>query len=239
MSETQGYLRVLQNRNFLVLWLAQIFSLIALNSSLWVTTILIEKASGSSTQIAGVIASFSLPAVFLSAIAGFVVDRISKKTILVVSNALRVVTQVLLAILAGLALSNQIDTALFAISIYVLIFLSSAVGQFFAPAEGSTIPRLVGREGLLAANSLFTLTVVASQVAALIVIVPVLIKTIGVTNTLFLLALFYAMATLLVMILPSDQVPARMGPSTRSIAHLAWQEIREGWEFSLSHRPIL
>lgn len=239
MTEARGYLAVLKNRNFLALWLAQIVSLIALNSSLFVTLILIEIATQSTAQDAAVIAAFSLPAVFLAAIAGIIVDRVSKKSMLVVSNGLRVFSQLLLTLLAAWGLGKQIDTALFVSLTYVVLFFSSAVGQFFAPAEGSTIPLLVGRDGLFAANSLFTLTVVATQVAAVIVIVPVTIKILGIVSTFFLFTIFYLIATGLVWLLPRDPVPKRSALSATSLAKRAWSDLAEGWGFSLRRPPIL
>ena len=239
MTEARGYLAVLQNRNFLALWLAQIVSLLALNCSLFVTLFLIEEATQSTTQDAAVIAAFSLPAVFLAAIAGIIVDRVSKKDMLVVSNGLRVFSQLLLTLLAAWGLGKQINTAVFVSFTYVAIFFSSAVGQFFAPAEGSTIPLLVGRDGLFAANSLFTLTVVGTQVAAVIILVPVTIKTLGIISTLLLLAVFYIIATILVSFLPRDPAPNRRAFSPRSMAKRAWDDLAEGWWFSLSHPPIL
>ncbi len=239
MTDARGYLYILRNRNFLLLWLAQIQSLLALNSLLFVTIILFEKVTQSSIQTAGVIAAFSLPAVFFAPVAGLILDRIPKKTILVVSNALRVVTQVIIAILAALALENRLGAGLALTSVYIMIFVSSAVGQFFAPAEGATIPLLVGREGLFAANSLFTLTVVATQVLALVAFVPLAIKLLGVINAYLLLAVFYGGATLLLMLLPRDPVAPRGGLDARSMSRKAWQEIGEGWRFSIRHRPIL
>jgi MFS family permease len=239
MTEARGYLGVLQNRNFLALWLAQIVSLLALNSSLFVTLFLIEKATQSTAQDAAVIAAFSLPAVFLAAIAGIIVDRVSKKDMLVVSNGLRVFSQLLLTLLAARGLGKEIDTAVFVSMTYIVIFFSSAVGQFFAPAEGSTIPLLVGRDGLFAANSLFTLTVVATQIAAVIILVPITIKTLGIVATLLLLAVFYVIATVLVSLLPRDPAPKRRALSARSVAKRAWGDLAEGWLFSLSHPPIL
>jgi MFS family permease len=239
MTEARGYLGVLHNRNFLALWIAQIVSLLALNSSLFVTLFLIENATQSTAQDAAVIAAFSLPAVFLAAIAGIIVDRVSKKDMLVVSNGLRVISQLLLTFFAAWGLTKKIDTAVFVSLTYVVIFFSSAVGQFFAPAEGSTIPLLVGRDGLFAANSLFTLTVVATQVAAVIVVVPITIKTLGIVPTLLLLAFFYVIATGLVILLPRDPVPKRRALSARSVARQGWNDLAEGWWFSLSHPPIL
>jgi MFS transporter, DHA3 family, macrolide efflux protein len=48
--------------------------------------------------------------------------------------------------------------------LYVLAFAQSAVGTFFTPARGAILPRIVPREGLLAANSIAQATRVVSGV---------------------------------------------------------------------------
>src|SRR5512135_2316123 len=149
---SRGYTAVLRNRNFLALWMAQVLSNTALNGSFFIQLILIEQVTGSSTQLAAVILAFSLPAVLLSAIAGVVVDRVPKKTILIASNALRVLTGGALAFLASYLSSHNLSETSFLIGIYLLVFTASAIGQFFAPAEGATIPLLVSKENLLPAN---------------------------------------------------------------------------------------
>ncbi len=238
MNEASGYLSVLRIRGFLYLWLAQIASLLALNSSLFVTIILVSKATGSDTQTAGVIAAFNIPAIFLSAFGGVVVDRVSKQVMLTTTNALRIGFQLILTLVAYLGLSNQIDKAFFILLVYIAIFVSSAVGQFFAPAEGAMIPLLVGREGLLAANSLFTLTVVGTQVAAIMLLFPVAVKLIGVVNTLLLLGILYMIATFFASRLPRDQAPQRRVVTARSAWHQAWKEVGEGWDYALK-RPVI
>ncbi|MGB8645306.1 MAG: MFS transporter [Anaerolineae bacterium] len=238
MNEARGYLDVLRIRGFLYLWLAQIASLLALNSSLFVTIILVSKATGSDTQTAGVIAAFNIPAIFLSAFGGIVVDRVSKKVMLVTTNALRIGFQLVLTLVAFLGLSKQIDPAFFILLVYVAIFVSSAVGQFFAPAEGAMIPLLVGREGLLAANSLFTLTVVGTQVAAIMLLVPFAIKLIGVINSLLLLGILYMVATFFASRLQRDQAPERQVLSAGSAWRQAWKEAGEGWDYALK-RPVI
>ncbi len=236
---TRGYPAVLRNRNFVSLWMAQVLSNTALNGSFFLQLILIEDVTGSSTQLAAVILAFSLPAVLLIALAGVVVDRVPKKTILVLSNALRIVTGALLALLAAYLLSNQLSEALSLVELYILVFVTSAIGQFFAPAEGSSIPLLVENENLLPANSLFALTFTGSQILGLVILAPLGVKTIGLTGSFWVAALMYLGATILVSLLPRD-VPQRANTANEmSALRRAWDEIREGWHFSISHRSIL
>ena len=104
----RGYTAVLHNHHFLTLWMAQILSNTALNGSFFLQIVLIEDVTGSSAQLSAVTIAFSLPAVLLSALAGLVVDRVSKKYILVTSNALRVITGALLALLASFLLTYKL-----------------------------------------------------------------------------------------------------------------------------------
>ncbi|MDJ0683042.1 MAG: arabinose efflux permease, partial [Xenococcaceae cyanobacterium MO_167.B52] len=90
----QGFLPVLQNSRFLVLWGGQIFSQLADKVYLVLTIAIIA----SSFQIPGkpislwvspVTIAFTIPAVLFGSLAGVYVDRWSKKSVLVISNLLR------------------------------------------------------------------------------------------------------------------------------------------------------
>lgn len=240
MNQAQGYLPVLRNPNFLKLWIAQILSLVGLQSLLLLAVILIEDVTKSGIQTAGAIVAFSLPAVIFGPIAGVILDRVSKKTILVASNGLRVASQALLALLAYLGLNNAINPLLFVGLVYLTIFVTSAIGQFFAPAEGATMPLILKREELFAANSLFTLTIVAIQVLALIIYVPISVKSFGIVGAFVSLAVFYLAATILLMLLPKDDV-MRRAKKRRDESGLrrSWREIGEGWKYTLQHKPLL
>ncbi len=235
---TSGYTAVLRNRDFSALWLAQVISNTALNGSFFVQLILIEQVTGSSAHLGAVILAFSLPAVLLSALAGMIVDRVSKKSILIWSNALRVATGVALAILAALLPESKWIEGIFLIAIYILVFVTSAIGQFFAPAEGATIPLLVRSDNLLPANSLFSLTFIASQILGMIILAPLGVKLIGIVGSLWVAAAMYIAATICVALIPRDQ-PTRSGAlNGASAARGAWDEIREGWHFAITHRAI-
>ncbi len=235
----RGYSAVLQNRSFLALWMAQILSNTALTGSFFLQLILIEQVTGSTGQLAAVILAFSLPAVLLSALAGIIVDRISKKSILFASNALRVITSTALTVLASFLLDRQLNDAFFLTQLYILVFLTSAIGQFFAPAEGSTIPLLVSKENLLPANSLFTITFTASQVLGLVILAPLGAKVLGVVGSLWFATGMYVVATGLIASIPRDQ-PIRVsnGDGVATVRR-AWEEVREGWHFAVTHRTIM
>src|SRR5687768_4031534 len=80
---------VIKNRDFLKLWVAQILSQTAQQILNYALILQVEDLTGSSTAVAGIIISFTIPAILFAAIAGVFVERTSKKTMLVITNVAR------------------------------------------------------------------------------------------------------------------------------------------------------
>ncbi|MFQ6016237.1 MAG: MFS transporter [Anaerolineae bacterium] len=238
-SEERGFGPVLRNRHFLRLWAAQVSSQTAQNGIHFVQIITIEELTRSSGQIGIMILAFSLPAVLFSAIAGIVVDRFSNKLIMVTSNFCRILTAI------GYIVSlHTLQGKTLLVAIYALTFVASAIGQFFSPAEVATIPLLLGRERLLAANSLFNFTFISSQVVGLILLFPLTVKlgnrfgeNRGIDFSFGLVAFMYIAATILVSLLPRDE-PGSVKGTEASALRRAWSEVSEGWSFVRSHPTL-
>lgn len=151
-NKSAGYRAILKNRNFLFLWLAQVFSQLGDRVIFVVFVAVIAAGFGASTSNQSLLyVFFTIPAMLFTAIAGVFVDKWSSKKVLIATNLLR-------AVFIGLLpfLNKSLC------GIYALAFLISTATQFFVPAEASSIPALVKKHQLLAANSLFTTTMMAS-----------------------------------------------------------------------------
>lgn len=147
--------QVLSIRPFLFLWLAEVFSQIAMNMVNFVLIIVAYKISNSNAAVSGIVLSFTVPAILFGLIAGVYVDHWDKKKVLFATNALRTLLLVVLAIF---------HVNIF--SIYALSFAIAVVTQFFIPAETPMIPRLVKKELLFTANALFGMGLYGSLVIA-------------------------------------------------------------------------
>ena len=164
---SRGFLPVLQNQRFLVLWSGQIFSQLADKVYLVLMIALIASRYQSRGQtisgwVSAIMIAFTIPAVLFGSLAGVYVDRWSKKVVLVMSNLARGI--LVLGLPFFLSLTNQrniINLPLGFVILLVVTFLVSTLTQFFAPAEQATIPLIVERQHLLAANSLYTTTMMA------------------------------------------------------------------------------
>ncbi|MEM9271582.1 MAG: MFS transporter [Cyanobacteria bacterium P01_F01_bin.143] len=181
IDDIQGFLPVLQNSQFLILWGGQIFSQLADKIYLVLTIAIVA----SSFQILGrpislwvspITIAFTIPAVLFGSLAGVYVDRWAKKSVLVFSNLFRGAFVLTLPILLWLAqekfLTSQISLGFFLL--LTITFLVSTLTQFFAPAEQAAIPLLVPKKDLLAANSIYTTTIMALLIVGFAVGEPLL-----------------------------------------------------------------
>jgi len=231
-SQDEGFGAVIRNRNFLFLWIAQAISQSAQNGIHFVQMVLIEKLTGSTSHMAVIILAFTFPGVLFSSFAGIAVDRLSNKVVMVASNALRVLT-----VSGYIFFLYTLRGGYLLLALYLLTFISSAIGQFFSPAEAATIPLLVGEKRLLSANALFNLTLTITQAAGLIILAPLGVKLLGIDHTFILIAVMYLAATVLVSLLPRDAPKLERNSQLSSLEEV-WEEIQEGWRFVVSRRSI-
>ena len=227
--ESSGSFRaVLRNRAFLRLWIAQAFSQTAnnmINFALLLRVreiVEIHDIRQANTAISLVILSFSLPAVLFGPIAGVVADRVNRRTLMVVVNLLRGVAVLMLLLIRP---EWQVQTIL--VAHYVGTFLFGMAGQFFAPAQGASIPSLVPRQQLMSANALFNLTFTAAQLLGFATVGPILVKLIGVDDVLLLTIFVFIGCAGLVYTLPRiASTNGRTKGTEHPVARL-WQDIRE------------
>ena len=219
---------VLRNRRFLALWLAQVASQIGGNMVLFGLTVLVSARTNSNSAVSLLILSFLVPAVVFSALAGVYVDRLDRRKVLIATNVARG-----LAFVAMVAVDSQLAY------IYLLTIVVSTLTVFFAPAEASMIPVLVDRRQLLAANSLFTLTLQASFAIGFALLGPLVVGVTSVNTLIILVAGLYFGAAVLCFILPPAPVPQpgerlsatrAIGEAEQAVAS-TFGELREGLRF--------
>ncbi len=119
------------------------------------------------------IIAFTVPGILFAAIAGVFVERNSKRTMLIATNIARGIL-----VLAYIFTDKSWGAGAVLPLIYTVTLLFSAVSQFFSPAEASMIPIVVKKEELVAANSLFNLTLTGTALGGFVILGPLLIATI-------------------------------------------------------------
>ena len=179
--DSQGFVPVLKNSQFLILWSGQIFSQLADKVYLVMMIAIIANQFQLPNQpiskwVSPIMIAFTIPAVLFGSLAGVYVDRWKKKPVLVVSNLIRGVLVLTLPPLLLVSQGQSVFTAVplgFALMLGVT-FLVSTFTQFFAPAEQAVIPLIVKNQDLLAANSLYTTTMMALLIVGFAIGEPLL-----------------------------------------------------------------
>ena len=246
----QSFKHVLKNPNFLFLWISQLLSLTALNAANFGLILLVQSTTNSLILVSLAIIAFQLPAFPFGMVAGVIVDWFDKRQILWISHVLRMFTMLLMCI--SLLISQNMLWPLF-----ILIFLTALIGQFFMPAEGASIPLLVDKQDLLAAFSLCNITLSLSMIIGflllgglLVEIFPPFTLSIGsltlhiqsIDMIFFIDFLMYGVCTLLIFLIPQvsfhskrniamyEDNESKPKPSSfKTMLAKLWHDLVEGW----------
>ncbi len=215
---------VLKNRDFLYLWVGQIFSQLPDKVFIVLAVALMAahfKEAGASLQSAFFVAH-SMPAILFGSLAGVFVDRWSKKNVLVFSNILRGILVLLLPLLP--------DSFAY---ILLITFLVSTLTQFFAPAETSAIPLILPRKYLLIGNSLFTATMSGSIVFGFALGAPALALVGGADHGHWLVGGAYLLSGLILALVRTGE-----GNNQAEEQTSPWADLKEGLDYIRGNKIV-
>ena len=235
-DDLAGVGTVFHNRNFVWLWSAQTLSQLASNMVLAALMVTVYESTGqSNTANALLILTFLIPAVLFSTLGGVLVERGDAKLIMLATNVVRAVGTVLFIFVAPTT-----DTAIVPL-VYAINFVIATATAVFAPAELTAIPRIVDRRHLMAANSVFILTINATFAVGFGVLGPLVLNLVGSTAVFVIVALMFSAAALAILPLPSVRSElARSDVSDaagRAVREMVGQ-LAEGVRFVRTHRAI-
>ncbi len=228
-----GTIGVLRNRRFLSLWLAQLATQIGGNMVLYGLTVLVFTETRLTSATSLLILTFLVPGVIFGAVAGVLVDRFDRRTILILTNILR-----------GLALLAMVLVSSNVLLVYLLNIVVSTVTTFFAPAEAAMIPELVERDQLLQANTLFMITLNGSIALGFALLGPVLVSVAGAPLLIAIVGGLYLVAAVLTMTLPASPAgrsavgaAGAVGGAGTAVAQ-TFSQLREGLDYIRSNPGI-
>jgi len=144
---------VFRNRSFTLLWTAQLVSTAGSALTSLAAGILVYRVTGSVALVGLMLMATAAPSLLVGLIAGVFVDRWNRKAILVAADLLRSVVVFLIPLLV---LQHYLGLGI--IWLYLTVALSSAITQFFDPANESVLPEIASDEELAAANSLMSIS---------------------------------------------------------------------------------
>jgi MFS family permease len=147
----RAYLALLrENRNFRLLWWAQIVSELGdWFYTLAVYNLLLDLTGGRAQAVGLAVVLQVLPSTLIAPTAGVVNDRVRRKQVMIAADLAR-----FFIVLSMLLVRSRSMVWL----VYPLLFLENLGVGFFEPAHSSVVPNIVPTERVLTANTLASIT---------------------------------------------------------------------------------
>ena len=140
--------KVFRNRNFKWMWTGQLVSTMGTALTSLAASILVFRLTNSAMSVGLMLMATAAPSLLVGLFAGVLVDRFDRRKIMIAADLIRAALVLLIPFLVPLNI----------IWLYIIVMLTSAIGQFFDPAHESVLPEVASEEELAAANSLMAIS---------------------------------------------------------------------------------
>ena len=227
MSESETTPKTM--RTFFIIWAGQLVSVLGSGLTNFALGVYIYNLTGSATQFGLVLLTGTLPRLIFAPIAGALVDRWDRRTVLILSDTGNALVTVLVWFLL-LANSLSIWT------IYLVTALGSTLSIFQEPAYTAAITLIVPKEQYGRASGLMQLIGAVTGIVTPI-LAGFLLVTIGLQGILLIDIITYlpAVGALLLIRIPRPSVSEEGKKSRGSI----WQESFYGWSYLRQRTGLL
>lgn len=140
--------KIFGNRNFRWMWTGQLISTMGTALTSLAASILVFRLTNSAMSVGLMLMATAAPSLLVGLFAGVFVDRFDRKKIMIAADLIRGLLVFLIPFLVPLNI----------VWLYIIVMLTSAIGQFFDPAHESVLPEVASEEELAAANSLMAIS---------------------------------------------------------------------------------
>lgn len=224
---------VFKNRNFSLLWVAGLISLMGNWMLMVALPFHVYDLTGSALATSGLLMAMIIPGLLFSSVAGVFVDRWDRRHTMIVVNVLQAL------LIPVLLLVQSADMVWL---VYVVAFIEASLSRFFMPAESALLPTLVGEEMLVPANSLNALNDNLARILGP-AIGGVLLGVSGFGVLILFDAVSYLVAALLIGLIAAPAAAKKISDSvvavkTRQKIIEVWQELADGLRLVSGNRLL-
>lgn len=233
VMDSLTYVQLLRsNTSFRRLWLGQVISELGNWFNFIAALGLVRAVSNAAPEVTTImLISRLVPFTLFAPLAGAFVDRWSRRTVMIVSDLARVVVA-----LAMLLVRRPEDLWI----AYVCTVILSFFGAFFEAAKNAAVPNITGDRDLLAGNALmfssrFLLMAFGAALGGWTA------ATVGYKAAFVVNAISFAASAYSVWLIPDQETRTSRATAETIRGDTSggyWSDIREGWAYILSHRPV-
>ncbi|MFC2058160.1 MFS transporter [Chloroflexota bacterium] len=214
----------LENRNYRWFWLSALAAFTSMQMQVFARGWLVYDLTGSSLALGWVSFAFGIPIMLISPLGGTVTDRVDKRNLLITTQILAGVANLVIAVLISLG----------AIEVWHLMASAALTGIIFAfntPGRQSMIPELVEREQLMNAIALSSGAMNLTRIFAP-ALAGILVGIIGIDWVYYFTVICFGVAAAFLFMIPPLGKPIRDATSTMKT------EVIEGFNY-VRRSPIL
>lgn len=228
------YMQLLRrNRSFRRLWIGQVISELGNWFNFIAALGLVRVVSNAAPEVTTLILICrQVPFPLFFPLAGAFVDRWSRRTVMIVTDVLRVIVAL------GFLLVRRPEDLWIA---YVCTALLSFFGTFFEAAKNAAVPNLTGERDLLAGNALmFSSRFLLMSLGA--ALGGWASSKMGYQVAFIINAVSFLISAYSVWLVPDEetrQAPAAVvQDEKRTVYSGYWTDMREGWSYIVNNKPV-
>ncbi|MFC1926849.1 MFS transporter, partial [Chloroflexota bacterium] len=202
----RGTFKSLENRNYRWFWLSALAAFTSMQMQVFARGWLVYNLTGSSLALGWVSFAFGIPIMLISPLGGTVTDRVDKRNLLITTQILAGVANLIIAVLISMG----------AIEVWHLMASAALTGIIFAfntPGRQSMIPELVEREQLMNAIALSSGAMNLTRVFAP-ALAGILVGIIGIDWVYYFTVICFGAAAAFLFMIPPLGKPIRDATST-------------------------
>lgn len=216
-------------RSFLLIWIGQVFSILGSSTSAFATTLWVWERTNQATPLAMIGVFFMVPNVILTPVAGVLVDRLNRKTVMAVSDlAAGLGTLFMLVMLA----TDQLQIW----HLYLMAVLTGAGNAFQFPAYSAAITLMVPKAEYGRTAGMISIAETSSSILAPL-LGAVLFTRIGLMGVLVIDFITMSFALLMLALVRIPQLSAEAMAENKKEPFLS--QLSYGYRYVLRFKPLL
>lgn len=229
VSGLASWRQLFKLKNFGWLWAGQVISQVGDGVTKVALLWFVYNLTGSALKMTIIGVLQTVPPLVLGPFAGVVLDRVHKRTAMILMDVIRAGLLVLIPVLYLMGLLTLAW-------LYAIVFLIALFGMAYGPALNAAIPMIVKQEQLTSANAVMQSSMTIGQLLGP-AISGLLIAIIGAQNVLYVNAAAFIVSALCKLPVRIDEKELKHQAALSG--KVVWHDLREGFRFVFFERRLL
>ncbi|BAQ65415.1 MFS transporter [Geminocystis sp. NIES-3709] len=215
---------------FIILWLGQLFSSVGSNMTYFALTLWVWQKTESATAVALILVFYQLPQVIITTFAGILIDRISRKQLLIISDTGSAFCTISVGILAFLGILQLWH-------IYLIASIIGCFGNIQSLTYSTLIPLIVPEKHHTRASSMGSMIIYGASIISP-ALAGVLFPSVGLFGITLIDMATFSIALITVLVI--NNIPNPLKPKDEhkeNIPHI--KNLTFGFRYIYSHPELL